>query len=195
MPIRTGYGQKERNHPLMKYYFDHNKLDEFSTLPIFQFLSNSVDFDLNFLVNKGVPKPDYMFPGLLLDEFYTNEHNLTLPLKNYTSVDITSKEKVKEKQYYYKNPGIYVWYEPYCNTIDEITEILYVGKAINLKQRLLQHWKLQRSSFLHDYFRDRLDTNQLCCPHIAIWEGSNSAHLESNLIKILSPTYNKQINV
>lgn len=125
-----------------------------------------------FLTSQGIQAPDCIFPAELLDPSIRKELNKPHPLK-------------QTKETNYTLPGCYAWIG---EGKDRLIEVKYIGKALKLKSRLMQHYTGHRSRFLNVWLRDE----ETFMPFIAVWFSEERASLESKLIKVLKPKYNRR---
>jgi len=114
-----------------------------------------------------IPIPDYYFNGDAIDEDIPGN---PIPMAQLDT-DANSR--------YAKLPGCYAWVDP------DTDEVWYVGKAINLRARLSEHWR--HSPFIDDMIAQDI------CPAVYVWLSGERAGLERQLIDSLQPLRNKRI--
>ena len=122
-----------------------------------------------------VPQPDIVLDGCRFDVAYRLRSGLDLPLKpTYLG------------NRYYWLPGCYCWfdsggwgeiYDPY---------IVYVGKAANVRNRCIEHWCRNRSSWMRAWC-----SGEWFFPYVAIWLRDDRSEFEATLISLLKPKMNQ----
>jgi excinuclease UvrABC nuclease subunit len=133
---------------------------------------------IEFLCKHGAPPPDVIFDACLLDPTYSADVGESVPLHETASNNQCLS-------------GCYAWIEVGNNDeAPEIMEVMYVGKAARLRNRLINHFK--NSKFLEKWGEQRLHDGQSFIPFIACWFTDERSKLEVELIRTLSPKYNKQ---
>lgn len=125
---------------------------------------------------RGIPKPDVIFRGDLLDRAVRKETGEELPLR-----------ATKENNYYHT--GCYAFIE---TGEDDEPEVMYVGKAAKLGNRLTYHWRNEQPNFLFQWCDDRAQKGLGFSPYVAVWFSDNRESLEKELIGKLKPRYNIQ---
>ena len=85
-----------------------------------------------------------------------------------------------------KHPGVYAFFVDYRP--DNEPEIWYVGKAINIRNRLREHWfgVVPGGGFL----RKAQEDGRIFVPLVAIWWTDRREEMEQQLIQQLRPIYN-----
>lgn len=113
---------------------------------------------------KELPTPDYSFSPVLLDMAVPG-----CPLPRLRKVDN------------YNQPGVYAW------TNADTGEVLYIGKALRMRNRLQQHWYADT-----DIVEIMLDAGIVPCVHVWLCPGDKRAGLERAMIDKAQPPLNKR---
>lgn len=84
-------------------------------------------------------------------------------------------------------PGVYVW-------VDQFGEVLYVGKAERLWNRISAHWNraAATSSFMVKYRNDCKASGISPRPVVLVWRSGVRAGMEAELIQRLRPRYSRR---
>lgn len=94
---------------------------------------------------------------------------------------------------YYKLPGCYAFVNCRYFRDSEPCEVMYVGKAINLKERLRQHWR-NNSAFLdkwQGWVEDKPETREFS-PLACVWLREEKAGFEVEIQKKCKPRFNQR---
>lgn len=111
----------------------------------------------------NLSKPDYDFSPVLLDKLMQS------PLPRLRRADN------------YEQSGVYAWYD------GDTGAVLYIGKAIKVRNRLQQHW-YGATDIVERMFDDGI------VPMVAVWlcPTEQRAALERTMLDIDMPLYNKR---
>lgn len=111
-----------------------------------------------------LPTPDYNFTPVLLDRTIDG-----CPLPPLRRVDN------------YVQSGLYAWYN------GDTGEVLYIGKALKLRNRLQQHW------YGNTDMVERVLDNDIV-PMVSVWlcPADKRAGMERDMLDIGMPPYNKR---
>lgn len=128
------------------------------------------------LAKARIAQPDYILPGYYFDQKVRKDQRLKLPFRELKANN-------------YKLYGCYVWFQPE-NSKGE-TEIMYVGRATKICNRLQQHWNDRTCpKFLEAWYERAEENDEPFTPCVAIWLCENPTDLEIKLMKALNPRYN-----
>lgn len=114
---------------------------------------------------KDFNPPDYNFSPVLLDK---KESGCPLPRLN--------------KENGFNQPGVYAWYD------GDTGEVLYVGKALKMRNRLQGHWYGEKTGFIGQVLADGI------VPAVAVWlcDDAQRAGIERAMIDAALPRFNKR---
>lgn len=115
----------------------------------------------------GLPTPDYDFSPVLLDKQMA--HLCPLP-----------RLRVADG---YDQPGCYAWYN------SDTGEVMYIGKALRMRNRLQQHWYSDGSDIM-----ERMIEQDDILPAVAVWlcAADQRVTMERRLLDMGMPPYNKR---
>ncbi|MGZ8843298.1 MAG: DUF433 domain-containing protein [Pyrinomonadaceae bacterium] len=130
-----------------------------------------------FFTSKRVQLPDFIFDACLLDRQWESSVGIQCPLRERRTVT---------HQYL---SGCYAWIQLGENSAD-VCEVMYVGKAARLRNRLGAHFL--HAKFLDLWWEEMNKLNRSYIPFVAVWLTKNRAALESELLKRLTPRFNRR---
>lgn len=122
----------------------------------------------------GVREPDLILHAMELEKEYRAEWGDEFPLREIRGKYLS---------------GCYAWFEEGEN--DEKPQIMYVGKALRMGNRLVQHWN-GSGGFLLEWYKEREADNLCWVPYIAIWFTEDRAAMEVDLTRRLKPKFNRR---
>ena len=113
-----------------------------------------------------LPTPDYNFSPILLDK--------TIPGCPLPALKQTDD---------YVQSGLYAWYDA------DTEEVLYIGKALKMRNRLQQHWYGKGGTSMVELMLDAE-----IVPMVAVWlcPADQRAGLERKMLDIDMPMYNRR---
>lgn len=130
-----------------------------------------------FIQQHGAPPADVIFESSLLDTRFCAETGQECPLREAAG---STANQI----------GCYAWIAEPETVLPGA--VLYVGKAVRLRNRLGQHYL--RGPFLDSWANECEESGRLSpCTFVAVWFSDTRAAMEAELIRKLSPKYNKQV--